>query len=151
MKQYIGSLHSTNLKLKDFEYSRTPKISSIAKILSSERKRKIAKIKFPRHYSQQFVAPLGLDFQKIGQSNKQATSANESSNKPNTLDQSPTDKNTITSAEYNSLLASIDLEIEELINSTNEKSGAKTCPACQEIFENSVFLSNHYYVFHQIY
>ena len=149
MNQYIKSLGKTNLKLKDFEFSRNPKISTQSKILSLERNSQIIKSKTSKNqnnFSQQiFLTPLLIDSQKSKNfhSNNSAPfklSPNISENKPNKTDFTP--------EEEDSLLASINIEIEKL-QKLNEKSGAQSCPACLEIFENSFIMNNHYYAVHQ--
>ena len=68
MIQYIKSLRQTNLKLKDFEFSRNPKISTQSKILSLEKNCQIMRSKASLNQtnsSQQiFLTPL-INSQKI--------------------------------------------------------------------------------------
>ena len=149
MNQYIKSLGKTNLKLKDFEFSRNPKISTQSKILSLERNSQIIKSKDSQNqnnFSQQiYLTPLLINSQKSKNfltniSPPFKLSPNISENKPNKTDFTPEDED--------SLLASINSEIEKL-QKLNEKSGAQSCPACLEIFENSFIMNNHYYALHQ--
>ena len=157
MNQYIRSLSETNLKLKDFEFSRNPKISTQSKILSSERNCQIIRSKASLNqnnfFQQIFLTPLLINSRKSKNfhSNKSSPfkwSPNISKNKPNKPDQYSQDKTDFTTEEEDNSLASINSEIEKLQN-VNEKSGAQSCPACLEIFENSFIMNNHYYALHQ--
>ena len=154
MNQYIKSLHETDLKLKDFEFSRNPKISTQSEILSLERNCQIIRSKGSlnqNNFSQQIFGTqylINSQKSKIFHLNNSAPfklSANISKNKPNKPVQDKTD---FFPEEEDSSLASINSEIENLQN-INEKSGAQSCPACLEVFENSFIMSNHYYAFHQ--
>ena len=149
MNQYIKSLGKTNLKLKDFEFSRNPKISTLSKILSLERNSQLIKSKASQNqnnFSQQiFLTPLLINYQKSKNFHSYNSapfklSPNISENKPN--------KSDFTLEEEDRLLASINSEIEKL-HQLNEKSGAQSCPACLEVFENSFIMNNHYYAIHQ--
>ena len=156
MIQYIKSFRETNLKLKDFEFSRNPKISSQSKILSLEKNCQIMRSKASLNQtnsSQQiFLTPL-INSQKCKNfhSNNSAPfklSPNISENKTNKPVQYSKGKTDLTPEEEDSLLASINSEIEKWKNE-NEKSSAQSCPACFEIFENLFIMNNHYYALHQ--
>ena len=142
MNQYIRSLSETNLKLKDFEFSRNPKLSTQSKILSLEKNCQIIRSKASLNFLQKY---------KNFHSNNSAPfklSPDISKNKPNKPDQYSQDKTDFTTEEEDNSLASINSEIEKLQN-VNEKSGAQSCPACLEIFEHSFTMNNHYYALHQ--
>ena len=81
---------------------------------------------------------------KISSSN-QAFSKRDLPNKSNLLERSSKDKRIFLAKDEDSLLASIESEIEKL----EEKTGSPSCPACEENFENYIFMTNHFYAFHQ--
>ena len=157
MTQYIKNLHETSLKLKDFEFSRNPKISTQSRILSLERNCQIIKSKAfqnQQNLSQQIIhTPFLTNTQKSknfhsNNSDSFKLSPNISKNNPNQLVHSSRGKTDFTSEEEESLLESIISEIETL-QKVNEKFGGQSCPACMEIFENSFVMNNHYYALHQ--
>ena len=157
MTQYIKSHRASNLKIKDFEFSRHPKISVQAKILSSERNGKGARSKAfqsKENFDQQISRAQDL-FNSKNRNTFPSTkstpcklSSNISENKSSKLAHSLTYKTDFTAEESDSLLASIENEIEKL-HKLKVKSGAKLCPLCRETFENSIVMNNHYYAFHQ--
>ena len=152
MNQYIKSHRERNLKIKDFEFSRHPKISVEAKILSSERNGKGARSK--DNFDQQISRAQHLFNSKkrntfpSSKSTPCKLSSNISENKLSKLAHSLPYKTDFTAEESDSLLASIENEIEKL-HKLKVKSGAKLCPLCRETFENSIVMNNHYYAFHQ--
>ena len=149
MNQYIKSHRERNLKIKDFEFSRHPKISVEAKILSSERNGKGARSK--DNFDQQISRAQHLFNSKKRNTSKSTPSklsSNISENKPSKLAHSLPYKTDFTAEESDSLLASIESEIEKL-HKLKVKSGAKLCPLCKDTFENSIVMNNHYYAFHQ--
>ena len=157
MNRYIKSLDDTNLRCKDFDFSKKSLISSNAKILSSARNVKNTNLKCldsKDNLDQQIVeAPLVINSQKSKtfQSDEYSSfklSSNISRNKPKKLVRSLQDQTNFTTEEDDSLLASINAEIEKMPD-YNDKLVSKTCPACSDFFENSVCMINHYYAFHQ--
>ena len=154
MNQYIKSHRETNLKIKDFEFSRHPKISVQAKILSSERNGKGARSKAFQstdNFHQQISRAQDLFNSKISNtfpSTKYMPCKLSSNISETKLLQSSAYKTDLTSEEYDSLLASIESEIEKL-HKLKVKSGAKMCSLCRGTFENSIVMNNHYYAFHQ--
>ena len=157
MNRHIKSLNDTDLRCKDFDFSKNPIISSNAKILSTERNGKNRNSKFLDNndkLDQQIIeAPLVINSQKSKtfQSDEFSSlklSSNISRNKPKRLVRSSPEQTMFTAEEDDSLLASINSEIEKL-EDMNEKLVSKTCPACSDFFENSICMINHYYAFHQ--
>jgi hypothetical protein len=78
-------------------------------------------------------------------SSNQAFSERDLPNKSNLFERCSKDKRIFLAKDEDSLLASIEREIEKL----EEKTGSQSCPACEENFENYIFMTNHFYAFHQ--
>ena len=157
MNRHIKGLDETDLRGKDFDFSKNPIISSNAKILSTEINCKNTNSKYldnNENLDQQIIeAPHVINSQKSKtfQSNEFSRfklSSNIPRNKPKKLFRSSPDQTMFTAEEDDSLLASINSEIEKL-EDMNEKLVSKTCPACSDFFENSICMINHYYAFHQ--
>ena len=155
MNQYIKSCGKTNLKLKDFEFSRNPKISVQAQIFSSEKNGKTTKSKFLQinKFDKQIYKASSI-YSPKNQTLQSTTSApsklssNIARNIPTKSIHFSQFKPNFTSDNDDSLQALIESEIEKL-HRLNEKCGPKSCPACSSIFENSIFMNNHYFAFHQ--